>query len=97
VPRITLENIEVGMQLSRPALNGTGAMLVDRGARVTQEMIAKLVNADIRYVFVTGPTQDAALEAMLSSLEARFAMVKDEPHMDRLKQLLKEHLQEICS
>jgi hypothetical protein len=97
VPRIALKKAEVGMQLARPVLNSDGAMLVDRGDTITQEMIVKLTNAEIRHVFVSGRPDDASLEAMLSSLEARFAMTRDEPHMERLRQLLREHLQEIYS
>ena len=95
--RIALKNAEAGMELSRPVLNDAGAMLIDRGVRISEEMIRKLVNADIRYVFVVGRPNDDSLEEMLSALEARFTRTKDEPHMDRLRQLIREHLQELYS
>ena len=97
MPRIALKNAQTGMQLSRPVLNGAGALLIDQGATITQEMIGRLVNADIRYVFVIGGEANGALEEMLSALETRFARTKDDPHMGRLRRLLREHLQELYS
>jgi hypothetical protein len=97
LPRIALKNLRSGMQLSRPVVNGAGAMLVDRGVSVSEEMIGKLANADIRYVFVVGRVSDGPLEEELSALETRFAGTEDESHMGRLKRLLRDHLQELYS
>jgi hypothetical protein len=97
VPRIALKNVEAGMQLSRAVLNDAGATLINRGARITQEMIRKLINTNIRYIFVVGQLDDGRLEEALSDLEARFARTKDRLHMDRLKRLLREHFQELYS
>lgn len=97
MPRIALKSLAPGMQLSRPVLNGAGAMLVDQGVRISEEMIRKLANADIRHVFVVGRPDDDRLDEMLSALEARFARAGDEPHMGRLKGLLRTHLQELYS
>ncbi len=97
MPRIALKNVEAGMQLSRAVLNDAGAKLVGQGARITQEMLRKLVNAHVRYVFVVSQSDDGQLEEALSGLEARFARTKDRLHMDRLKRLLREHFQELYS
>jgi len=97
VPRIALKNVEAGMQLSRAVLNEAGAKLVDQGARITQEMLLKLVNAHVRYVFVVGRSDDGQLAEALSALDARFARTEEKPYMNRLKRLLKEHLQELYS
>ena len=97
MPRIALKNIEAGMQLSRPVLNSAGVLLVDRGVKITQEMIAKLVNADIRYVFVVGQPEGPSFEEAISALERRFSKTGDDPHMERLRRLLREHLQELYS
>lgn len=97
MPRIALKNVEAGMQLSRAVLNDAGAKLVDRGVRITQEMLLKLVNARVRYVFVVDTSDDGQLEEALSALEARFSRTEEKPHMDGLKRLLREHLQELYS
>ena len=97
MPRIALKNIQAGMQLSRHILNSAGTLLIDQGAAITQEMIEKLINADIRYVSVMGGEANASLEEALSALETRFARTKDDPHMGRLRRLLREHLQELYS
>ena len=95
MPRIALKNAEAGMQLSRAVRNDAGAKLVDSGARITQEMLGKFFNANVRYVYVVNQSDDGVLEGALSALEARFTRTKDKPHMNRLKQLLQEHLQEL--
>jgi hypothetical protein len=95
VPRIALKNAEAGMQLTRAVLNDAGVKLVDQGARITQEMLKKFVNAQVRYIFVVGQSDSGQLEEALSALEARFVRTKDKPHMSRLKRLLWEHLQEL--
>jgi hypothetical protein len=97
LPRIALKNLTPGMQLSRSVLNGGGAMLVDQGVKVSEDMIRKLANAGIRYVFVVDRLDEDPLAEALSALEGRFAVTGDEPHMGRLKRLLKEHLQELYS
>ena len=97
MPRIALKNLAPNMQLSKPVFNGAGAMLVDRGVRISEEMIRKLDNADIRYVFVVDRSDDESLDEMLSALEARFARAGDQPHMGRVKRLLEEHLRELYS
>ena len=97
MPRIALKNVEPGMQLSRAVVNDAGAKLINRGARITEEMLRKLVNANIRHVYVVCLSGDGALEEALSALEARFVRTGDKPHMDRLRRLLQEHLQELYS
>ena len=97
MPRIALKNVEAGMQLSRAVLNDAGAMLVDHGTKLTQEMIRKLANAHVRSVFVMDQSDDGRLEEALSALETRFARTEGQPHMDRLKRLLLQHLQELYS
>ena len=97
MPRIALKNLAPGMQLSRSVINGGGAMLVDQGVKVSEEMIQKLANARIKYVSVVDRLGEDPLAEALSALEARFAVTGDAPHMDRLKRLLKEHLQELYS
>lgn len=97
MPRIALKNLEVGMQLSKPALNSAGALLVDRGAKITEEMIVKLSNADIRHVFVVRRPEDTSLEEVIFALERRFSKTKDDQLMERLERLLREHLEELYS
>ena len=83
------------MQLSRHAVNNSGVMLLERGTMVTEEMIGKLRNAGVRHLFVAGKPDDAGLHEMLSALGERFALTKDKPHMGTLKDLLREHIEDI--
>jgi hypothetical protein len=95
VPRLPLDKIQPGMQLSKHAVNNFGLMLLERGTMITEEMIEKLRNAEVRHLFVAGNPDDARLREMLSALEERFAMTNDKPHMGVLKDLLREHIEDI--
>ncbi len=95
--RIALKDAEAGMQLSKAVLNDAGAKLVGRGTRITEELLQKLVNADVKYVYVISQSDGTRLEEETSALESRFARTKEKPHMDRLKRLLQEHLKELYS
>ena len=95
MPRLPLDKIQPGMQLSRHAVNNSGVMLLERGTVISEEMVGKLRNAEIRYLFVVENPDDGRLHEMLSALEERFAMTRDEPHMGVLKELLREHMEDI--
>jgi hypothetical protein len=95
MPRLPLDKILPGMQLSKHAMNDFGVMLLERGTMITEEMIGKLRNAEVRHLFVAVNLDDARLHEMLSALEERFALTKDEPHMGALKDLLREHMEDL--
>jgi hypothetical protein len=96
VPRIALNNVEIGMQLSRPVFNSSGAFLIDRGVEITEEMIRRLFHAGVSYVFVEG-RPDATLEKELSALEKRFSKCKDNARMATLRRLIREHMKDLYS
>ncbi len=79
MPRLPVDKIQPGMQLTKHAENSSGALLVERGTVTTEELIEKLRNAGVQYVFVRAALDDAQLSDMLSALDARFARVKEEP------------------
>jgi hypothetical protein len=95
LPRLPLDKIQLGMQLSRHAVNNSGVLLLERGTVITDEIIGKLRNAEVRHLFVADNSDDERLDEMLSALEKRFAMTRDEPHMGVLKELLREHMEDI--
>ncbi len=95
MPRIALKYVEVGMQLSKAVTNDAGVSLINKGAVITEKMLQKLVNANVRYVFVVNRSDEGRLEQELSALDARFARSTEKPHMAVLKSLLREHLEEL--
>jgi hypothetical protein len=95
LPRLCLDKIQLGMQLSRHALNNSGVLLLERGTVITAEMLGKLRNAEVRHLFVADNSDDERLDEALSALEERFAMTRDEPHMGVLRDLLREHMEDI--
>ncbi len=95
MPRIALEHVEVGMQLSKSVSNDAGVKLIAKGTVVTDKVLQKLANANVHYVFVANTSDPARLEQELAALEARFAKTGERPHMEGLKKLLREHLEEL--
>jgi hypothetical protein len=97
MPRIPLDRVEPGMQLSRHAKNSAGMMLLERGTTITETLIRKLRNAKVHHVFVAGARDDAGMQEALAALEERFKLARNEPHMNTLKELLEEHMRDVCS
>jgi CTP:molybdopterin cytidylyltransferase MocA len=97
MPRIPLDRVEPGMQLSRHAKNSSGLMLLERGTTITEALIRKLRNAKVRHVFVGGAGDDAGMQEALAALEERFKLTRNEPHMNALKELLEEHMRDVLS
>ncbi len=97
MPRVPLDRVEPGMQLSRHAVNGAGIVLLERGTTITEALIRKLRTAKVGHVFVTGARDGAAVQEALAALEERFKLSGNEPHMHVLKELLEEHLRDISS
>lgn len=95
--RIALKYVEVGMQLSKAVSNDAGVKLINEGTVVTDKIIQKLVNGNVRYVFVKREADAVRLEDELSALDARFARTRGKPHMEELRNLLQGHLEELYS
>jgi hypothetical protein len=97
MPRIPIDRVEPGMQLSRHAVNSAGMMLLERGTTITEALIRKLRNAKVRHVFVTGASGGTGVQESLAALEERFKLSRNEPHMRVLKELLEEHMRDVCT
>lgn len=85
------------MRLSKAVRNDAGVNLINKGTLITENILQKLINANVAYVFVASESDKGRLEEELSALEARFSRTGEKPHMAGLKRLLQEHLQELYS
>jgi len=85
------------MQLSRHAKNSAGIMLLERGTTITEALIRKLRNAKVCHVFVAGARDGTGMQEALAALEERFKLTRHDPRMNVLKELLEEHMRDICS
>ena len=97
MPKIALKYVEVGMRLSKAVRNDAGMKLINKGTTITERILQKLINANVGYLFVVSESDAERLEEELSALDARFARTCEKPHMDGLKRLLREHLEELYS
>jgi hypothetical protein len=85
------------MRLSRSLLNKNGVKVLNDGAELTEALIKRIQKMGIEAADVQGtaPAFRGWAEA-LARLDARFKNVETAPHMDVLKQLVREHLEGLC-
>ena len=92
MPRIPVEKLEIGMRLVRSVRNEHGMLLLDQGVEVTESILDRLENSNIKSVYVAASQDDGAKTEMFIRLDARFARTEGEPHMDAIKAAVKDHL-----
>ena len=94
MPRITLDKLKPGMKLAKPVTNQNGLVMLAEDTDLTAALIEKISDLDIAGVYIKGMTQpDMPKEEMLANLDQRFKHVENEPYMDVIKQVLKEHIE----
>ncbi len=94
--KITFDKLEAGMKLAKPVENSSGMVLLGENTELTVELIDKIKGMGIDSVYIQGMSRPSMpIEVMLSELDERFKMVENEPHMDVLKKLFKEHIESL--
>lgn len=92
--RIPASQLEPGMKLARPVTAANGMVLPGEGTEITAARIEWIQDMNIAGVFVEGPpVQAVGKEEALDSLDARFSRVEGKPDMDRIKRIVKEHIE----
>ena len=92
--RVPIDKLVPGMRLSRPVTNKNGMVMLGEGTELTQALIARIEVLDVGGVHIQGYSQpQEPKEELLRQLDERFKNVEKEPHMDRLKRLLREHIE----
>jgi hypothetical protein len=96
--RILTSSLTPGMMLSRPLLNKNGVMVLSDGTELTEALIKKIRKMGIDEADVQGTTAafSGGRTEALAQLDARFKNAETAPHMDVLKQLVREHLEGLC-
>lgn len=93
MPIVSVDRAHPGMRLSKAVTNESGAVLFEAGRMLTSQLIAELMNANIRNVYIVGTPDRARIEEMLSGLRNRFAKTRHETHMAMLEELMIEHIE----
>jgi hypothetical protein len=94
LPKIPVNQLVPGMKLTKPVLNESGMVLLSGDNELTEATIEKLRNMNVDGVFIKGLAKpEKPKEEALSELYKRFEKVEQEPYMDMLKRVLKEHVE----
>jgi hypothetical protein len=94
LPKTPVDELEPGMKLARPVLNESGIVLLSEDTKLTETTIEKLRSMDVDIVYVKGLSkQERSKEEVLLELYKRFEKVEQEPYMDMLKRVVKEHIE----
>ena len=94
MPRMTPDNLQPGMILSKPVTNANGVVMLAEGTELTASLIDKIDGMDIDAVFVKGASQSGpTLEQMMEELDKRFEKVGKAPYMDIIKKAVRDHLE----
>ena len=96
MPRLTPDNLQPGMILSKPVTNANGVVMLAEGTELTASLIDKIDGMDIEAVFVKGAAQSGpSLEEMMAELDKRFRKVEKAPYMDIIKSAVRGHIEEL--
>jgi hypothetical protein len=93
MPKLSIDELKPGMKLLQPVTNPSGLVLLSEGVELDEELIGRLHRMELESVYIRGNTRpDRPLEELLAELDARFAKTENEPHMQTLKDLFKDHI-----
>lgn len=92
MPAVTVANLKSGMKLSRPIVNDSGMVLLPQGTVLTDSLIGRIENMNIATVSIEGSQEpQKPLEEVMAEIDARFRNADDQPLMQMLKRIMKEH------
>ena len=91
--RVAIDNIEAGMVLAKPLLRGA-MVILGEGTVLTESWISRIADMEVDHLFIEGVSEQAIpREEALAQLDSRFSLTEDQPLMQSLKQILKDHLE----
>jgi hypothetical protein len=91
--KIPITVAEPGMVLAKPIINDAGMQLCAEETVLTSSLIARLQKMQITHVVLKGDVVDAGAKRAadaetVKALDARFAKIKNDPVMDKLKKAI---------
>jgi hypothetical protein len=94
VAAVTIANLKPGMILVKPIVNDSGMVLLPPGTVLTASHIRRIENMDITAVNIEGGSDERKpKEEVLAEIDARFSRSDDQPLMQMMKRVLKEHIE----
>lgn len=93
---VTVANLKPGMKLAKAIVNDSGMVLLPPGTVLTDSHIRRIENMDLTSVSIEGGTDERKpKEEVLAEIDARFSKSEDQPLMQMMKRVLKEHIEGI--
>ncbi len=94
--RISIEQVQPGMKLSKPIMNDAGLLLFSENTILTESHINRLRDMGLTSIYVEGDhTPKVPLEEALRIIEERFSLNKDNPLMTMLKRTIIDYTKEL--
>ena len=94
--RIAVENLVPGMKLAKPVTNKAGMVMLGENTELSPLLIEKVKDMGITSVYIYGEAKSLdPKEEVLAQLDERFKYAEEKPHMGELKQVLKEHIEDM--
>ena len=95
--RLPIELLESGMKTARDIANDDGIVLVSKATELTEKLIFRLENMNVRKVMVQGCPVNRpdllpkSLEEKLKDMTTGFSRVGEDPGMKKFRVILKAH------
>jgi len=65
---VNINDVEVGSQIAKPVYDSKLSLLINKGAKLSENVLNKLINADIRHLYIEDEiSKGVNLEPMISS------------------------------
>jgi hypothetical protein len=94
--KISLSDLEPGMVIVKPITMKNGMVVLGEGVELTQTWIERVQEMDIDGVYIDAPQeQKMTKEDAVAQLDARFQPVAERPYMNRLKSIIRKHIEGI--
>jgi len=99
--RIPMELAAAGMKLAKLVKNKRGMTLCGAGTELTEEIIERLSDMEVKRITVEGHPVDTedrekSLSQQIDELHARFKYVEGDPLMRKIKDIFLERLKEMA-
>jgi hypothetical protein len=91
---IPMDKIEPGMKLAKPILSKAGMVMLSEGTELTEKWIERMQDMGLESILIDAPAeQTISRENAIAQLESRFKLVANQPLMENIKNILKEHIE----
>lgn len=92
--KISIDKAKAGMKIIEDVVNEAGVVIIPKGKELTEALIDKLSQMNIKFIFVEGERQLPPKQEVIEGIEKRFKKITD-PQTLLIKMALKSHIEEL--